>query len=170
MAKYVGIDGKVIAIESDPEALCILRKNVIANELTNIVIIPKAASDYTSDSAVFFQDKDLAGNSLRKDVLSTLGVEDIRPIQVSVDTGDNILGELNINCIHHLSITINGGEPEALLGLRKIISRSEHVNVTMPGWYLRDKKRLDDLLVLHLTHLGFPYIHKGKLGRVIAWK
>jgi len=97
-------------------------------------------------------------------------MDNIIEIKVDVDSGDNVLKSLGVSEVNHISITVNGGEPEALEGLRNTIGWSKNLRISMPGWYMRDDKRLDKILRPQLESLGFRTIMTGKLGRVIAWK
>ena len=129
-----------------------------------------AVSNYKKSDGHFFVDGVATGNSLRPDVLEGLGVNKLSKMNIEIDTGDNILANLGIDTIDYLNVTVNGGEPEVIIGLSETISRSRKMAVTMPGWYYRDGKRLDKLLSSHLSDLGFANIKTGKLGRIIAWQ
>ncbi|HZZ77940.1 MAG TPA: FkbM family methyltransferase [Gemmataceae bacterium] len=45
LSRWVGDDGKVIVVEPIPENVAILKKNVALNELKNVIVVSKAASD-----------------------------------------------------------------------------------------------------------------------------
>ena len=170
LAQYIGKTGRVIAIEANPISAKIIRKNIAANNMDNITLLEMAVSNYTKADGVFFVDGVATGNSLRSDVLEGLGIHDLSEMQTAIDTGDNILKSLNIDKIQYLNVTVNGGEPEVILGLEETIKRSDRLAVTMPGWYYRDGERLDRLLASQLTDLGFENVKTGDLGRVIAWR
>lgn len=170
MAEHIGSSGRLIALEANPVSLKLLRKNISANDFSNICIAPKAASNVAVSQGKFYFDGIPTGNSLRADVLENLGVTNIKEIEVPIDTGDNILRHFNIEQVNHISITINGGEPEALQGLSRTIRSSPRMTISMPGWYFRDGKRLDATLKEQLINMNFKEIRTGKLGRVIAWK
>ena len=170
LAQYIGKTGRVIAIEANPISAKIIRKNITANNMDNITLLEMAVSNYTKADGVFFVDGVATGNSLRSDVLEGLGIHDLSEMQTAIDTGDNILKSLNIDKIQYLNVTVNGGEPEVILGLEETIKRSDRLAVTMPGWYYRDGERLDRLLASQLTDLGFENVKTGDLGRVIAWR
>jgi FkbM family methyltransferase len=170
MAEYIGATGRIVAFEANPDSRDILKLNISENGLENTIIIPKAASNYTKSAEKFHIDGVPTGNSLRSDVLRNLGMDNIIEIKVDVDSGDNVLKSLGISEVNHISITVNGGEPEALEGLRNTIGSSKNIRISMPGWYVRDDKRLDKILRPQLESLGFRNIKTGKLGRVIAWK
>jgi len=167
-AQLVGPDGKIIAFESDPAALSLLRRNIEENGISNVIIISKAAADYTAKQGVFYKTKTTA-NSLRGEVLAKLGYKDFCSIEVNIDTIDNILKELDINKIDHISITINGGEPEALAGAQNTLRLPGKKRVSLAGWYKRQNKRICDIVEPELHQLDYTVI-KGRLGRVLAWK
>ena len=170
LAQYVGKSGKVIAIEANPISAEIIRKNIKANKADNIILLEMAVSNYTKADGRFFIDGVATGNSLRPDVLEELGIHDLSEMLTAIDTGDNILKGLGINKINYLNVTVNGGEPEVIIGLEHTIKQSDRLAVTMPGWYYRDGERLDNLLASQLTALGFDHVKTGRLGRVIAWR
>ena len=170
LAQYVGNTGRVIAIEANPISAEIIRKNIAANNINNVTLLEMAVSNYTKSDGVFFVDGVATGNSLRSDVLEGLGIDDLSEMQTAIDTGDNILKNLGIDKIHYLNVTVNGGEPEVIMGLKETIKRSDRLAVTMPGWYYRDGERLDRLLASQLTEHGFETVKTGKLGRIIAWR
>ena len=167
---YIGKDGKIYAFEANPISLKILKKNIKKNDLNNIIIIPKGVSNYNRKNVSFFTDSEPSGNSLQKKVLIDLNVKNIQKIQVDVVKGDTFLKKHGIKQINYLSITVNGGEPEVLLGLKKTIENSKNIKITMPGWYYRDGKKLSKMLVKILDSFNFTNLKEGKKGRVIAWK
>ena len=129
-----------------------------------------AVSNYKKTDGVFFVDGVATGNSLRADVLNTLGIHSLSEMNIDIDTGDNILKDMGIKKIQYLNVTVNGGEPEVIDGLKETINQSDHMAVTMPGWYYRDGERLDHVLGEQLRGLGFDQVKTGSLGRIIAWR
>jgi FkbM family methyltransferase len=170
LAEKVGPEGFVIAFEVDSESLGILHKNIKANKLSNVKVLNIALSDHSEEEGHFYCDKLPTGNSLRGDVLVDLGLKNLNTTTIKIDTGDHVLSELGILEINHLNITVNGGEPEALQGLKGTLARSHNVRVTLPGWYYRDGARLDKLVCSILREFGFQNVLSGRLGRVVAWK
>lgn len=170
MAEQTGPGGRVYAFEADPKSLAILRKNIEENGLGNVFVIDTALSNTTNHNAKFYIDHVPTGNSLRADVLEELGSANMDEAIIKVDTGDNVLRSYGVEHVDHLSVTVNGGEPEVLLGMQGIIDRSDGIRVTTPGWYFRDGKRLDAELRKILQGMGFANVLTGHLGRVIAWK
>ena len=122
-AKAVGDKGKVIAIEPEPNNIEILMKNVKANDLNNIVIVPKGVWSSKGLLKLFLTDG-IGGHSLLWD--------EGQFIQVEVDTLDNILDNLNIGVVHFIKIDIEGAEREALKGMEKTLVNN---NITIVGEY-----------------------------------
>ena len=167
LADIVGDTGAVVAIETDPEALIILKENIRVNNYTNILIVNKAASDHKGKDS-FYRIGHTA-SSLNEQVLSDVCQEDAAIIEVETSTVDCILQELGIQRCNHVSITVNGAEPEVLMGMQETLSASLNVRITIAGWYYREGRRIAEIVNPVLKKMGFNVI-TGKLGRVLAWK
>ena len=167
LAQMTAPAGRIIAFESDPDILKILKRNIEENKLGNVKIIPKAVS-LQSGKSTFFR-KTGTVNSLDKAVLETLGYEELQEITVDVTTIDETLKELGINSVDFVNITINGFEHEALLGMQDTLRNSPSVKVTLAGWYYKNNQRICDIVKTDLEQMGFE-VMAGKLGRVLAWK
>ena len=170
IAEYLKSTGSIIAVEVDPINYKLLCKNIIKNGFDIIKPFNYAISDHSSENGFFYFDNEPSGNSLRSDVLKNLDISNLKKLPAKLISGDSLLSKLEINKLDHLNITINGGEPEALEGLRSTIENSNDIRITMPGWYFRDGERLDKTLKRSLKELKFSNIYLSKKGRVLAWK
>lgn len=168
IAQLVGSQGQVVAFEAEPDTLAVLRRNIEENALSNVTIVSKAAADYTSSRGPFYRGGGTA-SSTQSEVLASLGYEGLAELRVEVDSVDNTLAELGIVDIDLVSITVNGGEPEALAGMQKTLEISEKPRITLAGWYQRQGRRVCDVVEPELQQMGFT-VMKGRLGRVLAWK
>jgi len=168
IAQRVGPTGKVIAFEPDPDVCYLLKRNIIENGLTNVIIIPKAASSEPGDCTLY-RKINTDSNSLDESVLETLGYEGLKQITVEVTTIDETLSSLSIDSVNSVNITINGHEREALLGMKNTLNNSSDVSLTLAGWYIKDNHRICDVVKPDLENMGFN-LRVGKLGRVLAWK
>jgi len=167
IARMVGPGGNVLAVESDPDVLSVLRKNIVYNNLKQVDIVPKAASNHTGQSDFFSLGN--TANSLQERVLIDQCQEKPQHTLVEVDTVDNMLPSRGTIKTLFVNITINGGEPEALLGMQQTLSEMEQACLTLAGWYRRDNTKICDIVEPELQKMGFTVI-KGKLGRTLAWK
>ena len=62
-ARKVGASGRVYAFEPDPRSVELLRKNVAANGLDNVTVVPKAVSETTGSKKFFLRKTRWANNS-----------------------------------------------------------------------------------------------------------
>lgn len=113
---------KVFAIEPDKECFEILKKNVKDNNLKNVVLINKGASD-KKEKKFLIKDKENLGNSKlnpsRPKAASPFDKGDI----IMTDTLDNLLiNEQNISLI---KIDTQGWETQVIEGAKKILNRDK---------------------------------------------
>lgn len=102
---------KVYAIEPDKKCFEILEKNVNENNLKNVVLINKAASD-KREKKYLVRDEENLGNSR---------ISNKKGDVILADTLDNIL--LNEQIISCIKIDTQGWEPEVILGAKKVIKK-----------------------------------------------
>jgi FkbM family methyltransferase len=168
IARLVGSTGRVIAFESDPKNLELFQRNMEANGFDNVTIVPKAVASQSGDGHFYRSEGTI--NSLNSWVLNNLGYEGLETIDVKVISVDDALETLAINTVDLVNITINGGEVDALQGMKKTLNRSENIRITLAGWYyLSDDKKVCDVAVPLLKRAGFVTL-LGERGRVLAWK
>lgn len=168
LSEYLNKKGKIYAFETDPNVTKILEMNINCNNLKNIVLIKKAVSNENIKGK--FYSGGYTVNSLKYDTLSdATGSYKFKEYDVEIVKGDDELKKYNVDKVDYINITINGGEPEAIDGLKNIINNSNNLRLTTPGWYYRGQTKLADIIVPKLEDLNMTAI-KGKLGRVLAWK
>jgi len=116
---------RVYTIEPDKECFEILKKNILENNLKNVVLINKAVSD-RKEKLNFIVDKENLGNSRIKSQRDSLIKEQTHG---SVPTGldvvlcdrlDNILKKERVDLI---KIDTQGWEPKVILGARRVIKK-----------------------------------------------
>lgn len=114
-SKLTGKTGEVYAFEPEEENFNLLQKNV--KKLKNVKITKKAVSD----KAGFIDFYKAEGSTGLHSVLPS----DFRKNKTSVESAnlDNFVQEEKINNIDLIKIDIEGGEPYAFLGAKKILSQ-----------------------------------------------
>lgn len=111
-AKATGETGRVIAIEPDADNLQILTKNIHANKLTNVTIVPKGVWSSKSLMKLFKAESGFNHSIVEERDSFT---------EVEVDTIDNILENLGVTKADILKLDIEGAETEAIRGMDKTL-------------------------------------------------
>lgn len=145
-AELVGETGKVIAIEAVPENFEIMKRNVEANHLKNVILVNKAVWN-TSTKIKFYREGKQIG-SITQEVVATDNF-----IEVQAETIDSILKENNIDKIDFIRIQLNGVELEALEGMTHTLSQRPKVLVA--GIYTKNGVPVQKLLQDYLDKKGF---------------
>ena len=117
-SRRVGQQGRVVAIEAQPDSFDMLNKNIKLNKLANIITLNYAAYSektkvrlYSSYSII----QERAGQSLQSF------------IEVSADTLDNLLLGVGIDEVNWIKIDVEGAELEVLKGAEGLLSRSTDI-------------------------------------------
>ena len=119
-SKRVGQQGKVVAIEPQPNILEMLNRNIKLNELTNIITLNYAVYSERSKVRLYSNYsiiQERAGQSLQS------------YIEVSADTLDNLLRQVGIDEANWIKVDVEGAELEVLKGAAGILSRSSDISI-----------------------------------------
>lgn len=114
---------KVFAIEPDRESFEILEKNVKENNLKNVVLINKAASDKKGKKYLVRDEKNQGNSKIQSTPNPSFDKEGNtnKSDLINTDTLDNLLiNEQYISCI---KIDVQGWETEVIKGAKKIVER-----------------------------------------------
>lgn len=128
IAGVVGAQGKVIAIEPDPDNFEALLEGVEMNEFSNVVALPIAAFDrectlpfYVSPSTGKTKEGWLIGkgwSSLKHRTSENVHEVVAKPL-------DKILKDLGVSHVDYIKIDVEGAEYEVLKGSREVIERNK---------------------------------------------
>ncbi len=122
-AKKVGDNGKVIAIEPDEKNMEVLKMNVEANGLKNVVFVQKGLWSHSGDLELMINTRQGEHSFIINDDFSKY--DDIIKINVEVETLDNLMEELNIGKVDFVKMDIEGAEIEALKKADKLLKQDE---------------------------------------------
>lgn len=125
-AKLAGNAGKVYAFEPDPYNYDLLSRNIKLNNLSNVVLIPRALSDRAGKIKLFLDKTNLGNMSFASQNISDDGGE----IEVETITLDDYLGGQNADLI---KIDVQGAEGLVLSGAGKTLENS-HPKILMEFW------------------------------------
>ena len=151
-ARAVGPNGKVVALEPDPESYSYLEKTIDANSVGNVKSFRVAASNAPANLPLFISKDNRGDNRLyaSADKRSQIEVE-ARPV-------DELLTENNISTVDLIKIDVQGYEPKVIAGLSETIARSPNLTILTEFWPKgiteaggEAKIFLDDLRTLGLT-------------------
>src|SRR3989344_838016 len=148
-AKLVGSTGKVYAFEPDPYNYDLLSRNIKFNNLSNVVLIPKALSDSTGKIKLLLDKTNLGNMSFAAQNISDGGGE----IDVETITLDDYLGERKADFI---KIDVQGAEGLVFGGAEKTLQNSP-LKILMEFWpYGLKNLSADPLALLRgLENKGF---------------
>lgn len=168
LAERTGETGRVYAFESFPESLSLLRKNVASNGFKNVIIVPKAVSNF-SGKGICYTGGHTANSLTEKTLSREVDNSNFSNLEVDVIRIDDELSDLDIETVDYINITVNGAEPEVIEGMERVLQKSVNLRLTTPGWYYRGSTKLHKIIVPQLETAGLNVV-RGKLGRVLAWK
>ncbi|HEY98606.1 MAG TPA: FkbM family methyltransferase [Dehalococcoidia bacterium] len=120
-AKAVGDKGRVIAIEPSENNLEFLSRNIEANGLQNVTIVPKGVWGTKGTLKLSISCRRTTGHSFYTS--EQFGTEDTEEYQeVEVDTIDNIVRQSGVGPVNFLKMDIEGAEVEAIKGMDETMS------------------------------------------------
>jgi len=124
-SKIVGKQGKVFSFEAEPSNFEILKKNLKENNIQNVICENIAISDKIGKIKLFTSESS-TGNRL----FSSKGGNFI---EVESNTLDNYFGT-KIKNIKFIKLDIQGGEPLAIKGMKKIIEENNSLKIMLEWW------------------------------------
>ncbi len=122
-ARKIGENGKVFSFEPEPTNFELLKKNIQINNYKNVILEQKAVSDKPSKEQLFLSDK-MEEHSFNK--IQSKGTS----ITVDCIALDDYFGSRNlIDKINFIKIDVEGAEPRALSGMKKILKESKNLKI-----------------------------------------
>ncbi|SNT36088.1 methyltransferase, FkbM family [Ekhidna lutea] len=113
LADKVGTSGKIVAIEPIPSNLKYLEKNIAANKLENVIVVPKGVWNENDHKTFQRKSTDFQSGSI------DISYNNSEALSIEVNTLDQILQDTNVDQVDFMLIQLNGAEYEALEGLSK---------------------------------------------------
>jgi len=123
LSKLVGKSGRVYSFEADPFLVSILKENVKLNNLSNVSVQPFAISNRTGISKFSLNESYDTRNQLDSIVHSE------NTINAKITSLDEFCKKENLGKVDFIKMDIEGSEPKALEGMRKIIIDNPHLKI-----------------------------------------
>jgi FkbM family methyltransferase len=165
-SKRVGLNGKVVAIEAQPDSCEMLNQNIKLNRLANVITLNYAAYSKKSklrlyDSYSIIQER--AENNSQK------------YIEVNANTLDHLMQLQGISEVNWIKIDVEGAELEVLKGAVNIISRSKDISLLIEIHNLAGSNStlyepITQFLSLHNFKIDFEKTYDSGEKHVIARK
>ena len=153
--------GRVIAIEANPQVIEGLKKNIELNKAKNIIVLNYAVfSSQQNKKIKLFLREESTNNvysphntvMLSRDKLTHNRSKDKeRFVEVDADTLDNIISShgIDFDGVNWIKIDVEGAELEVLKGAHNILSKSRNLSLLIEVHLLGENKNLyEDILVL----------------------
>lgn len=119
-SQAAGPDGRVISFEPSSENFAILEHNVVANHCTNVVLVRAAVSDNDGESTLVLSRENSGDHQLDDGRASGADTERIRAVSI-----DSYCAEAGITRVAVIKMDIQGAEPVALAGARRVIEAND---------------------------------------------
>lgn len=123
LSNLVGPTGRVIAIEADPTAVRLLRKQAHQLQYSNVTVVETAVGERESTLNLSIGSPGGVGNSTAARISDKTISVPCRPLK-------NVLDEVGIDHISFIKFNIEGAEYEALIGLGSAVRKTEHIFVS----------------------------------------
>jgi FkbM family methyltransferase len=128
-SKRVGENGRVVAIEANPDNFQMLNSNVELNQLTNVKSLNCAV--YSQETKIKLY---LAGERTGQTIYNTIMVERANEgrekfVEINANTLDYLLQLQSISEVNWIKIDVEGAEYEVLRGATSIISHSKDISL-----------------------------------------
>jgi FkbM family methyltransferase len=149
-ARLVGARGRVISIEPSQRAAAKLLANVLANHVTNVLVLTIGAADVSKLEMLNIAREDNAGASAMRPILGAIGCE-----RIAVARMDDVLETLDI-VPTVIKIDIEGAEFAALIGLTRTLSAHHPaIIVEMREGFSAETGIFKEDIVAFLVGLGY---------------
>jgi FkbM family methyltransferase len=119
-SKRVGQQGKVVAIEPQPDSFEMLNRNIRLNKLTNTRTLNYAVSSKKA-TLKLYSTYSVIQERARQSLQSY--------IEVRADTLDNLLRHVGIDLVNWIKIDVEGAEYEVLTGAKEILSANKPISI-----------------------------------------
>jgi FkbM family methyltransferase len=140
-SKQVGKNGKVVAIEADPDNFQLLKRNIALNKLTNVLPLNYAIFSARTKMKLYEQSASAKYNSL----MLARAARTKNYVEVEADTLDSILKLNEVNQVNWIKIDVEGAEFEVLKGSTKTLS-SKNVSLLIEIHNIEDPSHYDNIV------------------------
>jgi FkbM family methyltransferase len=131
-SKRVGAQGKVVAIEADPENFEMLNSNIKLNQLTNVIPLNYAVFSKETKIKLYLPEVE-SGFTKYKTIMPNWINTQEKFVEVNANTLDYLLqlNQIRQEEVNWIKIDVEGAEFEVLKGATNVLSKSKDVAILM---------------------------------------
>jgi FkbM family methyltransferase len=131
-AKRVGEQGKVVAIEADPENFEMLNRNIKLNQLTNVIPLNYAVYSKETKIKLYLPSGESGFTKYNTIMPNWINTQE-KFVEVNANTLDYLLqlNKIRQEEINWIKIDVEGAEFEVLKGATNVLSKSKDVAILM---------------------------------------
>lgn len=149
-AEEVGLAGRVIAVEPDPQSYRILKNNIALNHFNNVLAFNVALSDSSGEKTFYAcTDPSLSGFELQP----TAKLREVRTVKVM--TLDELLAAAGVGHVDWVKLDVEGAETGILRGGKNVLMNSKNLKVIVES--------SSDEAIKYLKTLGFKTRFLGEI-------
>jgi FkbM family methyltransferase len=158
-SKNVGINGKVVSIEADPNNFDILTQNINLNNLKNVMTLNYAV--YSKETIIKLYLPTVNGSISEYAKYNTVMTQRVHGeqkfVEVNADTLDNLLQQNHVNYedVNWIKIDVEGAEFEVLKGATNVLSKSKDISLLIEIHNIEEGKNLYKEIVNFLENFNF---------------
>jgi FkbM family methyltransferase len=131
-SKRVGLNGKVVAIEADPENFNILNRNIQLNKFTNVIALNYAAYSKEDKIKLYLLTKGEESSYTKYNtVMTDRAHSEKKFVEVKANTLDYLvqLSGIKHEDVNWIKIDVEGAEYDVLKGAKNILSKSSNISL-----------------------------------------
>ena len=131
-AKRVGAQGKVVAIEADPENFEMLNRNIKLNQLTNVIPLNYAVYSKETKIKLYLPSGESGFTKYNTIMPNWINTQE-KFVEVNANTLDYLLqlNKIRQEKVDWIKIDVEGAEFEVLKGATNVLSKSKDVAILM---------------------------------------
>ncbi|MDQ3971155.1 MAG: FkbM family methyltransferase, partial [Thermoproteota archaeon] len=131
-SKRVGAQGKVVAIEADPENFEMLNSNIKLNQLTNVIPLNYAVFSKETKIKLYLPEVE-SGFTKYKTIMPNWINTQEKFVEVNANTLDYLLqlNQIRQEEVNWIKIDVEGAEFEVLKGATNVLSKSKDIAILM---------------------------------------
>src|SRR5262249_11088444 len=167
LARQVGPQGRIIALEPSPPTVEILRRNVALNGFDWVTVVAAAASDHDGEAGLHLSTHSPMWNTLRKGALQG----EVSSIPVATRSLDSVVRDLGWPPIAGIKLDVEGAESEVRAGSQEVLERNSRLFFTLEvsgGTAGRLNASMDTLRWLDNLGYRFRLFSRAAAGRPVG--